>query len=121
MRRLAFGASIPPLTILVLLTLRAACLPLISNAVSFGNSRTGRDESAGFVGSLRSSRLSSSLLSLFWRRQEQPEPLRVWIDAFGLAKGEATIMLETVEVSILVEKERKRSERGRSSTKIKKT
>ena len=29
-----------------------------------------------------------------------PPPLRVWIDSFGLAKGESTIMLEEIEVKI---------------------
>jgi hypothetical protein len=40
------------------------------------------------------------------RPKSTTPPLRVWIDSFGLAKGEATIMLEEIEV---LEKNRGRS------------
>ena len=41
---------------------------------------------------------SSFPFSFLLRPRPTALPLRVWIDAFGLAKGEATIMLEEIEV-----------------------
>jgi len=106
--RLLARASLSLPSILVLLALHTACLILIFNAVSFEISRLERDRNAGFVASLwshlssasRRASASSLPLSFFSSRQRQPEPLRVWIDAFGLAKGEASIMLESIEVRI---------------------
>ena len=45
----------------------------------------------------------------------RPPPLRVWIDSFGLAKGESTIMLEEIEVRRRARKrEREMQREGRT-------